>query len=177
MIFLWVYSVSVAHRCVRQHANASHMKSQQVIAAVKQDVWSQVTGKHGDGPFMFRYREELCDVTDFTGYSRIVFLTWTYTHDGGSEIPSQAELFEMQDFENHLVELWEYDFHAVLAAVLTEDATRQSLFYTSDAAECERRLNEMPQKAERYPIELVAETDADWTFFHDKIQTICSSAA
>jgi hypothetical protein len=153
------------------------MQSQQVIAAVKQDRWSQVTGKHDDDPFMFRFREELGAVTDFTGYSRFLTVTWAYTHDGYSGIPGQDELIELQDFENHLVDAFEHDFYAVLAAVLTERGTRQWLFYTSDMAECQRRLNTMPQKAERYPIELVAETDAGWSFFHDKIKTICGSAS
>ena len=116
-------------------------------------------------------------MSDFAGYSRALIITWTYTHDGCSGIPSQDELREMEDFENHLVEVFEHDFQAVLAAALTERGTRQWLFYASDIPECQRRLEEMPQKAKRYPIELVAETDADWSYFHDKIQTICGSAA
>jgi hypothetical protein len=151
------------------------LKSQQVIAAVKQDCWSQVAGKHDDAPFMFRFREGFCDMTDFTGYPRLLTITWAYTHDGSSGIPGKEELSQMQDFENHLVDAFEHDFLAVLAAVLTERGTRQWLFYTSDMAECQLRLNAMPQKTERYPIELVAETDAGWGFFHDKIQTICGS--
>ncbi|MEI9864806.1 MAG: DUF695 domain-containing protein [Limisphaerales bacterium] len=153
------------------------MKSEQVIAAVKQDRWTGISGKHGDDSFMFRYREALCDVADYSGYSRALIITWTYNHDGCSGIPSQDEVNELEDFENRLVELFELDFQAVLAAALTERGTRQWLFYASDIPECQRRLDEMPQKAERYPIELVAETDADWSYFHDKIQTICSSAA
>lgn len=153
------------------------MKSQQVIAAVKQDRWSQVTGTHDDDPFMFRFREELGYVTDFTDYSRLITISWTYTHDGCSGIPDQDELSELQDFENHLVESFEHDFLAVLAAVLTERGTRQWLFYTPDMAECQRRLNAIPQKVERYPIEVAAETDADWSYFHDKIQTIRGNAA
>lgn len=153
------------------------MKSQQVIAAVKHDRWSVIHGKHDDEPFIFRYRDGFCDVTDFSGYPRVLIITWSYTHDGCSGIPGQDELTELEDFEDRLVELLEHDFQAVLAAVITERGTRQWLFYASDIPECQRRLDGMPQKAERYPIELVAKTDAGWSCFHDKIQTICSSAA
>lgn len=126
---------------------------------------------------MFRYREGLCDVTDFTGYSRTLIVTWTYAHDGCTGIPSQSETSELEDFENRLVESFEHDFHAVLACVTTERGTRRWVFYTSDLSECERRINQVPQKSERYPIELVAKSDADWSYYHDTIQTICSSAA
>lgn len=152
------------------------MKSQQVIAAVKHDHWSCVRGKHDDDPFVFRYRNGLYNVTDFTGYSRLLIVTWTYFHDGCTGIPSQDESSELKDLENLLVESFEHDFHAVLASVLTERGTRRWYFYTSDMSECERRVNQMPQKPERYPIELVAKTDADWSCFHDMIETICRSA-
>ena len=151
------------------------MKSEQVIAAVTQDRWSAVRGTHDDDPFMFRYREGFCDVTDFSGYSRALVITWTYTHDGYSGIPDRDELSELEDFENRLVECFEHDFLAVLDAVLTERGTRQWLFYASDIPECQRRLGDMPQKSERYPIVLVTETDENWSRFHDKIQTICGS--
>lgn len=153
------------------------MKSQQVITAVKRDRWSQAAGTHDDVPFLFRFREELRVVTDFTGYLRLLIVSWTYTHDDCSGIPDEEELNELQDFENHLVESFEHDFLAVLAAVLTERGTRQWLFYTSDTVECQHRLNAMPQKAQRYPIELIAKTDAGWSCFRDKIQTICGAAA
>jgi hypothetical protein len=152
------------------------MKSQQIIAATKQDCWSLVMGKHDDD-LRFGYREGFCDVVDFTGYSRVLIITWAFNHEGDSGIPSQDETSEMEDFENKLVESLEHDFHAMLTAVITERGTRQWIFYISELSECERRINGIPQKAERYPIELVVETNADWSYLRNKIKTIFDSAA
>lgn len=122
---------------------------------------------------MFRFREGFCDVTDYAGYSRLLIITWGYVHDGSSGIPDEEELSQLKDFENHFVDAFEHDFLAVLTAVLTENGTRQWWVYTSDVAECERRINAMPQLAERYPIELAAQTDTSWEFLKNKIKTIC----
>jgi hypothetical protein len=75
----------------------------------------------------------------------------------------------MGTFENRLCSAWERDALAFLAAVLTYDGARQWVFYTSDVAECGRRLHEMPQEIDPYPIELTTESDPQWQYLHEQI--------
>jgi len=153
------------------------MKSEQIIAAIKHDHWSLVKGADGEAKLLMRFREGLSEATDFSEYPKVLRISWKFVHDGSSGMPSEKDSREMEEFENYLVEALESDFHAALTAVVTENGVREWIFYTSDLSECSRRINQMPQKTIRYPIELVSNDDVDWSYFRNTFQTICSNAA
>ena len=59
----------------------------------------------------------------------------------------------------------ERDGHSVLCAVLTCDGQREFVFHTPDANEFLRRLTDMPQEVERYPIEIRSADDPGWEYY------------
>jgi len=73
----------------------------------------------------------------------------------------------MKVFENRLVPAVERDNLAILTTVVTNDGERIWYFYVSDVPEFGKRLTNMPQEEERYPIALSATADPNWDFYLD----------
>jgi len=82
-------------------------------------------------------------------------------------MPSPDESTAMKVFENRLVPAVERGNLAILTTVVTNDGNRIWYFYVSDVPEFGKRLSEMPQEKDRYPITLTATTDTDWAFYLD----------
>jgi len=150
------------------------MKSTEVAKIVLEDKWNGAEGTHNDKPLLIRFRPGFRTVTDISGYCMRLDIVWPFTQPDQSGLPGPEELEALEEFENHLVAAYEHDCHAVLTAVITNDGARQWFFYTSDVDECGRRLSEMPQKEEPYPIELTAEEDPDWIFLRENILAGCT---
>lgn len=149
------------------------MKSQQISEAVARDMWAVAEGTHHGKPLLIRFRQELRSITDLTGYPLLLQITWPFAETDGTGLPDDPASSHMELFENRIAEAFERDCHAVLTAVITNDGSRQWLFYTSDIEECGRRLTDMPQERERYPIELTAEDDPCWTYLREKVLAGC----
>jgi len=118
---------------------------------------------------MCRWRLPVLGPPDVGGYDRVLKVVWIYADENRGEMPSDTLSEQMETFEDRLCEAWENDGHAYLSAVLTFDGARQWVFYTGDVQECGRRLHEMPQEEERYPIELTTEADPEWTWLRQHI--------
>ena len=67
-------------------------------------------------------------------------------------------------FEDRLVDATEHDEQAVLSMVLTGNGQREYVFHTRSTDEFLRRLTEMPQEIEAYPIEMHYTEDAVWEY-------------
>ena len=133
------------------------------------DRWSFSEGKTEVGPFILRYRTPGLGPDGVEGYSRVLRVIWPYGSEDTGAMPSADDSNVMGEFEDRFCVALENDGHGFLAAVLTHDGARQWIFYTSDVAECGRRLEAMPQNAERYPIELDAFDDPTWQYLRHEL--------
>ena len=66
---------------------------------------------------------------------------------------------------------FERDNHAILTHVLTCDGLRQWVFYSSDLQESAHRINDVLPHDEPYPIELTADSDAEWSEYLDTLRS------
>ena len=139
-----------------------------LASIVEADGWSVAEGENGGGPLVIRFRDGFQDRPDVTALSHLVRVVWRYA-PSGSGMPDAPEADAMALFEDRLVAATESDQSAVLAAVITSAGTREWLFYVADVADFGRRLTGMPQEKYRYPIDLIAERDTEWTVLHDQV--------
>jgi hypothetical protein len=149
---------------VRINQNPVFMKSLQIAGVVKRDQWSLATGLNNGKPLVVRFRPELRDISDVTGYSTMLDVTWWYDELHSSGMPSAWEAIESHDFENQICNILEADLLAVLTAVVVTDGTIRWIFYTSDAAECAVRLLRLQTKENPYPTRITKVMDPTWSF-------------
>lgn len=151
------------------------MLSAPVQSAVKRDLWAMAEGEDNDKPLMIRFRSELRKVDDVSGYPELLLVEWKYESDSHG-MPTDAAVEATDDFEDLLLAALEHDFQTVLVCVITNNGKRQWVCYSSDIHVAETRINAMPQKAMAYPIELLTDDDAEWSYFKDNILGECDEA-
>ncbi len=151
------------------------MLSASVQSAVKLDLWAMAEGENNDKPLIIRFRSELRTVGDVSGYPELLLVNWNYASDAQG-MPSDAAVEAIDDFEDLLLAALEHDYQTVLVCVITNDGSRQWVFYSSGIDEAANRINAMPQKAQPYPIELLTDDDAEWAYFKDNILGECDDA-
>lgn len=139
---------------------------QQLVA---DDRWTVVHGETADGPYVLRFRQPLLEPPAVHGYPQCLRVVWGYDAEGSGALPSSDASDRMSTFEKRLCVAWENDGLAALTAVLTFDGARQWVFYTSDVGACGARLNEMPQEAAPYPVELDAFDDSEWHYLRNDV--------
>lgn len=133
------------------------------------DSWAASSGERGGAPFVLRFRTPVIAPGDVVSHRSLLQVVWIYADEDSGAMPTDDDSVQMEVFENRLVEAWEHDALAFLAAVLTFDGARQWVFYTHDVATCGQRLDEMPQEEEPYPIELTTRDDPDGSYLRDEI--------
>ena len=151
------------------------MLSAQVQTAVTRDLWAMAEGENNDKPLMIRFRSELRGVEDVSGYPELLLINWNYQSDENG-LPTEASVEAIDDFEDLMLAALEHDFQSVVVCVITNDGSRQWVFYTSGVDEAATRINAMPQKPKPYPIELLTDDDAEWAYFKDNILGECDDA-
>ena len=133
------------------------------------DRWTVCDGHIDQMPYTLRFREPVLQAHEPEDFSHLLRCVWPYALEGEGELPDEALLAELEQFENRLCDALEGSGKAVLAAVLTLDGARQWVFYTSDVAACGDLLNHMPQEESPYPIELDAQSDPEWSYLREQI--------
>ena len=151
------------------------MLSAEVRSAIERDLWAMAEGENNDKPLMIRFRSEMRAVEDVTGYPDLLLINWSYEPDENG-LPTEAAIEEIDDFEDLLLAALEKDFHSAIVCVITNDSSRQWVFYTSGVDEAAVRINAMPQQTKPYPIELLTDDDAEWAYFKDNILGECDDA-
>jgi len=135
------------------------------------DSWSIAEGQHNGSALVTRFRPNLTSLAGHPGYPKRLEITWSFRSLGNNRMPSPEEGKAMEVFENRLVPVVEKDNLAILTAVVTNDGKRIWFFYVSNVSEFGKRLTNMPQEKERYPIALSATTDANWDFYLDFLKS------
>jgi len=131
------------------------------------DTWSLGEGKHNDKPLVIRFRQNLLPLAGHPEYPNRLKISWTFRAKTANGMPTPDEGNEMGTFEDRLVEALEKGNQAILTVVVTNDGKRDWYFYTSDVTETGKRINDMPQEKEAYPVQISVARDEAWDFYRD----------
>lgn len=112
---------------------------------------------------------------DRTAWAHRVNLNWTMTHPDDRGFATDVELERLHPFEDRLVEAVETDEHSILVLVVTDNGSREFIFYTRSPQELVGRLTATPQEEERYPLEIQAFEDPRWQFYEDALTRAASA--
>ncbi len=145
------------------------MHNQRVQQLVADDTWTLAEGEADTGPYILRFRQPVLKDPETSGYDRCLRIVWIYADENSGALPDDGDSSAMASFEDRVCEALELDLLGALVAVLTFDGARQWVFYTFDVAECGKRINQMPQDENRYPIELDAFIDPEWSYLRTEI--------
>ena len=146
-------------------------ENRSVSTVLAADKWALAQANGDAGPLVLRYRTPILGPDGVDGYNRVLRILWPYAAQDSGAMPATAVSEDMGQFEDRLCDVLEIDAHAFLAAVLTFVGARQWVFYTLDVGECGRRLENMPQNDEPYPIEMDAFDDPSWQYLRTQILT------
>lgn len=133
--------------------------------------WVVAEGEIDNLPAFVRFRDSVESFISSGDYRHYLRIVWECEEADKLGIPSESEWEQLESFEDNLCTALEANDHAVLTFTMTNDALRQWVFYTQDVAESVRRINEMPQEKERFPIELSANEDPNWEEYNLVAQT------
>ena len=129
------------------------------------DTWTLATGNDPVMPQLIRIRENLAPEVLVLTLPHLMRVSWSMLDETEAGLPSDKETKELEQFENELVPRVEAGGTCVLAAVITKSCKRHWYFYLSEANDFSERLHDVPQKKERYPIEITRQRNEGWHFF------------
>ncbi len=137
--------------------------------------WVLADGTLNDEPITIRYREELDAQLSSGEFGQCVQISWNAASvDPKTGYPSDSELIKIDDFNQKLMSAIETDAHALVVMVIMCQGINQWILYAKDTAQMQADLNTIPTDTGLYPIEIVAEEDAEWAIFtqlRDAIKT------
>lgn len=128
--------------------------------------WTLWDGEYKGNALLIRLRE-FPDDFPTSKFPQRLNVTWTMYERDENGLPTEQEFERLTAFEDRLVEAVEPDEQSILLGVLTCNGEREYIFQTTDPSEFLRRLTDMPQETERYPIVIERYDDPDWYYFKD----------
>lgn len=138
-----------------------------IFEIIKNNLWASAEGKNNDLPLQLRFRNELLEKPDVSGYPKLVRLLWSY--DGMDDgLPGNMVKEQMNIFEGEFTPIVEHDASAILVAVITNDGNREWIFYARDMQNFAERLMNMKQDT-HYPVELTSRSDPGWDFLYQQL--------
>jgi hypothetical protein len=126
--------------------------------------WSVAEGHTGDYPFQVRFRTFSTDLQR-SQFPKRLNVFWEMRSPSEDGFATANELEDLHAFENRLVPAVEQDNSVLFAAAITGRGEREFVFYLQDPRLFVKRLSEMPQEQDRYPIEIHLEDDPEWEYF------------
>ena len=146
-------------------------ESKRMTLATESDCWAIAECHTGEYPYQVRLRKVPSDFPR-SNFPKRLNLFWSLSDTDANGYASKPELDKLHVFEDRLVEAVEFDHFSILTVVLTGRGEREFVFYTPDPHEFVRRLSQMPQEEERYPIEIHANENADWEYFETELNSV-----
>ena len=132
------------------------------------DAWAIAEGRHNGLPLLIRFRDQIARDDPKLSLSHLVLVTWRFeSNDSG--MPDVAESGAMKAFEDRLLQALEKDRNGTLVAIVTTNGWREWAFYVKSVQAFSSALHDMPQEIDPYPIEIVAEEDATWSYLFETI--------
>lgn len=128
--------------------------------------WILADGTLNDEPITIRYRDELEDELASGEFGQCVQISWSAEDiDPLTGYPSDKELLLIDDFNKKLMTAIEDQSHALVVMVIMCQGINQWVLYAKDTTQLQVDLNTIPTDTGLYPIEIVAEEDANWDIF------------
>ena len=132
------------------------------------DNWYGAKASRGEFQILLRYRNKL-EKKHAEDYPRLFQVYWDFPkHSSG--MPSNELSDEMRVFEDRIVEALEGDLSGILVAAITGGGYREWVFYSKSIDDFAKKLHNMPQNADPYPIQIETKEDVGWKYFFEDIR-------
>lgn len=131
---------------------------------MSEDGWVLAQKKAEQGLSLIRIRK-LDPSFPFQRFSEKLSIIWSFQESDSGGMPTESESALMEEFENSLCASMEGEEEGFLVVVFTEPGYREFTIYASGTESLINHLNELPQKAEPYPIEIHHESDPTGAFY------------
>lgn len=128
--------------------------------------WLGADVDYNGRPLLIRLRQ-FAKEFPVSKYPERLNITWSMSEPDENGLPTDQEFERVAAFENRLVDAVEPDEQSILIGVLTCNGEKEFIFQTADPSEFLKRLTEMPQETERYPITIERYDDPEWDYFKD----------
>lgn len=133
--------------------------------------WIIVEGHTEEYRYEIRFRAfSEKPITEHYGQRLNIF--WEMSEYFENGFPSEAELDKLHGFEDRLINAVESDEFSIMSMVLTGNGEREFVFHTPDPQEFVRRLTNMHQEVERYPIQINLNEDSTWAYYYDELAKV-----
>jgi hypothetical protein len=134
------------------------------------DTWSIAEIENDGYPIIIRFRNELDILFGKEIYPHLLQVDWKFSSLIKSGMPSRTDANEASKFEDFLIDSIEVDLQSILTFVITNDGLRSWYIYTNNIDEFSNRLHNIPQKDERYPIEIYLSENEGWKSYEDIVR-------
>jgi len=135
--------------------------------------WVRTSGELNAKPISIQYREDWGLAQDSGDYPICVQIAWhAESQDESTGFPGLAEQHNILAFHEVLQQRLEPQENAVVAMMITHDAINQWIIYCRDLDSLKGALDDIPTDQGLYPIEVVADEDADWATFRQVFEAI-----
>ena len=118
------------------------------------DSWSIAEVENNGFPIIIRFRNNLDILCGKVLYPHLLQVDWAFPTPSESGMPNRTDAAETSAFEDLLIDSIECDLQSILAFVITHNGFRSWYIYTENVDEFSNRLHNIPQKIEKYPVEL-----------------------
>ena len=128
--------------------------------------WVRASGDLNGKPISIQYREDWSLAQESERYPVCVQIAWhADSLDESTGFPSDEEQNQILAFHQALQDKLEPSENAVVAMMITHDAINQWIIYCEDLDVMKDALDQIPTDQGLYPIEVVADDDAEWQTF------------
>jgi len=135
--------------------------------------WVRASGDLNGKPISIQYREDWQLAADTDDYGVCVQIAWhADSQDESTGFPAADEQDQILAFHQALQDQLEPGENALVAMMITHDAINQWIIYCKNLDAMKAALDEIPTEQGLYPIEVVADEDADWRIFRQVYDVI-----
>jgi len=135
--------------------------------------WVRASGSLQDKPISIQFREDWHLARDSGQFPLCVQIAWhADSTDDSTGFPAEDEQERILAFTEQLQAKLEPEEDAVVCMMITHDGINQWIIYSRDLDLLKAGLETIPTEEGLYPIEVVADEDAEWKTFsqvHERI--------
>ncbi|MFY9178213.1 MAG: DUF695 domain-containing protein [Venatoribacter sp.] len=138
--------------------------------------WVRSSGTLQDKPISIQHREDWQLAFEAGDYHHCVQIAWsTASADDSTGFASMAEQMDILAFGEMLQKAIEPNENALIVMVLAHSGVNQWVIYLRDLEQFKQDLDNI-DTALTFPIEVVADEDANWSTFHQIYAMIAQPA-
>ncbi len=135
--------------------------------------WVKADGSLNNMPISIHSREDWQETAESGRFPICIQIAWhSEARDESNAFPSAQEMIKIDVFHHQLQSQLEGDGHAMVAMVITHDGVNQWVIYCDDIEAVKEGLNKLTAPEQGFPVEIVADEDAQWETFKKVHQAI-----